>query len=135
MHVNKQYFFEDEQVVSLFKLLNKSNKLKLSEAPEEVAKTDDPNYYLYHRMLGNPINSCYIFKDVLQALIDAYILKLCPEQKKETANMTSLQLGRDLSPVPTGVVSIPKGELRVINTDPPTRRKKDLSLSLLLAQR
>ena len=38
---NKQYSFKDEHVDSLFKLLNKSNRLKLSEArrPKEVDKT------------------------------------------------------------------------------------------------
>jgi len=93
---NKQYSFEDEYIDSLFKLLNKSNRLKLPEArrPEEVGKTDNPNYCLYHRMLGHPTKSCYIFKDILQALIDAEVLKLRLEQKKMTANMTSsLQFG------------------------------------------
>ena len=86
---NKQYSFKDEYVDSLFKLLNKSNRLKLPEArrPEEVGKTD--NYCLYHRMLGHPTKSYYVFKDILQALIDAKVLKLRPEQKKVTANMTS----------------------------------------------
>jgi len=53
---------------SLFKLLQKSNKLKLPEArrPDEVGKIDDPNYCLYHRMLGHPTKSCYIFKDVFK---------------------------------------------------------------------
>ena len=50
---NKLYSFKDEHVVALFKLLQKSNRLKLSEirCPEEVGKTDDRNYCLYHRML------------------------------------------------------------------------------------
>ena len=75
----------------MFKLLNKSNRLKLPEVrrPEEVGKTDNLKYYLYHRMLGHPTKSCYIFKDILQALIDAEVLKLRPEQKKVTMNMTS----------------------------------------------
>ena len=74
----------------MFKLLNKSNRLKLSEArrPEEVGKTDNPNYCLYYRILGHPTKSCYIFKDIFQPLIDVEVLKLCPEQKKVTANMT-----------------------------------------------
>ena len=52
---NKSYSFKDEHVVSLFKLLQKSNMLKFSEinCPEEVGKKEDPNYYLYHRMLGH----------------------------------------------------------------------------------
>jgi len=88
---NKQYSFKDEHVDSLFKLLNKSNKLKLPEVrqPEEVDKTYNLNYCLYHRISGYPTKSCYIFKDILQVLIDAEVLKLCPEQKKVTANMTS----------------------------------------------
>jgi len=38
--------FKNEHMVSLFKLLQKSNRLKLSEIkrPEEVGKTEDPNY-------------------------------------------------------------------------------------------
>jgi len=64
---NILYSFKNEHVVSLFKLLQKSNKLKLPEArrPEEVEKIDDPTYCLYHRMLGHPTKNCYIFKDVL----------------------------------------------------------------------
>ena len=70
MRANKQYSFKDEHV-SLFKLLYEGNKLKLLEVkrPEEVGKTDNPNYYLYHKMLEYLTKSCYIFKDFLQALV------------------------------------------------------------------
>ena len=125
---NKQYSFKDEHVDSLFKLLNKSNRLKLSEAkrPEKVGKTDNLNYCLYHKMLGHPTKNYYIFKDILQALIDEEVLKLCPEQKKMTANMTSfLQFGKQ-PPKPAGVVPILKGELRVINTDLHHQQEKGL---------
>ena len=133
---NRQYSFKDEHVDSLFKLLNKNNRLKLSEArhPEEVGNTDNPNYCLYHRMLGHPTKSCYVFKDILQALIDAEVLKLRPEQKKVTANMTSLQFGKEFPSVSAGVVPIPKGELRVISTNPHNKKEKSLSLSLLLEE-
>ena len=129
---NKLYSFKDEHVVPLFKLLQKSNKLKLPEIKrlEEAGKSDDPGYYLYHRMLGHPTKNCYIFKYVLQALIDAEVLQLRPEHKKVAANMTAtspIQFGQNLPLAPTGVVPIPKGELRVINTDPLTRRRKVLS--------
>jgi len=120
LRANKQYFFKDEHIDSLFKLLNKSNRLKPPEArrPEEVGKSDNPNYCLYHRMLGYSTKSCYVFKDILQALIDAEVLKLRPEQKKVTANMTSFfQFGKQPL-APSGVVPIPKGELRMINMDP-----------------
>ena len=45
--------------ISLFMLLHKSNKLKLPEAqrPDKVEKTNNPKYYLYHRMLGHPTKS------------------------------------------------------------------------------
>ena len=72
-HANRLYSFKDEHVVSLFKLLQKSNKLKLSEdrCLKDAGKIDDPTYCLYHKMLGHPTKNCYIFKDVLQALINA----------------------------------------------------------------
>ena len=125
---NKQYSFKEEHVDSLFKLLNKSNRLKLPEIrrPDEVGKTDNPNYCMYHRMLGHSTKSCYVFKDILQALIDAEVLKLRPEQKKVTANVTSaLQFGRQ-PPTPAGVTPIPRGELRVVNTDPHQQQEKGL---------
>ena len=89
--VNRQYSFNDEHVVFLLILLQKSNRLKLSEIrhPEEMEKIDNPNYYLYHRMLGHSTKNCYIFKDVLQALINVEAFKLHPKQKKVPANMTN----------------------------------------------
>ena len=87
---NKLYSFKDEHVVSLFKLLQKSNRLNLLEIrrPKEVGKSTGPNYYLYNRMLGHPTKNWYIFKDVLQVLIDVEVLKLHLEQKV-TDNLTA----------------------------------------------
>ena len=129
MCANKQYSSKDKHVVPLFKLLHTSNKLKLPEAKrlEEVGKTDDPNY-LYHRVAGYLTKSCYIFKDVLQALINVDVLKLRPEQKKVTANMTSFQFTRDHSSVPDGVVPISKRKLKVINIDIHNKEEKSLVL-------
>ena len=78
---SKTYSFQDEHVTFLFKLLQKSNKLKLPEVrrPNEIGKTDDPNYCLYNRMFGHSTKNWYIFKDVLQALISADVLKLRPK--------------------------------------------------------
>ena len=91
-----------------------------------MEKTDDPNYCLYHRMLGHPTKSYYIFKNVLQALINTNVLKLHPERKKVTNNMTSLtllQFGRDCPLAPIGVVPILKAELKVIKTDPQNKKE------------
>jgi len=125
---NKQYSFKDEHVHSLFKLLNKSNILKLPEArrPEEVGKTNNLNYCLYHRMLGHPTKSCYIFKEILQALINMEVLKLCLEQKKVTANMMSFLQFEVRPPTPAEVFPIPKMELRVLNIDPHHQQEKGL---------
>ena len=61
-------------------------------------------------------------------MIDAKVLKLCLEQKKVTANMTSfLQFGVQ-PPTPAGVIPIPKGELRVLNIDPHHQQEKGLML-------
>jgi len=102
--------------------------LKLPEArrPEKVGQTDNPNYCLYYRMLEHPTKSCYIFKDIFQALIDAEVLKLSPEQKKVTANMTSFLQFRNQPSTPVGAVPIPKGELKMINIDPHHQQKKGL---------
>ena len=63
-------------------------------------------------MLGHPTKNCYIFKGVLQALINVEVLKLRTKQKKVTANVTAMppiQFGQNLPLAPTEVVSIPKG--------------------------
>ena len=77
-------------------------------------------------MLGHPTKSCYVFKDILQVLTDAEVLKLRPEQKKMMANMTSFLQFEKLPLAPSGVVPIPKRELRMINTDPHHQQEKGL---------
>ena len=44
----KQYSFKDEQVVAIFHLLHKGNKLKLPDArhPNEIGRANDPKYCL-----------------------------------------------------------------------------------------
>ena len=102
--------------------------MKLPEArrPEDIDKVDDLNYCLYHRMVGHPTKNCYIFKDVLQALIDAEVLKLRPEQKQVTANTISIQF-RDMPPVPAGVAPIPQAELKLVNVVPYCCSEKGLT--------
>jgi len=74
----KYYSFKDEQVVTIFYLLQKGNKLKLPEVrrPNEVGHTNDPNYYLFYRMVHHPTHKCFILKDKIQALVDARVLTL-----------------------------------------------------------
>src|SRR3954463_1652169 len=123
-----KYSFKDDKVEALFKMLSKGGQLMLPEPrkPEEVGKTDDPHYYLYHRGLGHPTKSCWSLKDKLQALVNAGALRLKTEQKTATANMTScIQFGQ-LPPTPTAVYPIPAVEIRIINSDPHRQQEKGL---------
>src|SRR4051812_26712872 len=100
-----KYSFKDDKVEALFKMLSKGSQLKLPESknPEDVGKTDDPRYCLYHRGLGHPTKNCWSLKDKLQAPFDAGALRLKTEQKTATANMTScIQFGQS-PPTPTVV--------------------------------
>src|SRR3954471_15388123 len=109
-------------------MLNKGGQLKLPEPknPEDVGKTDDPRYCLYHRALGHPTKNYWSLKDKLQALVDAGALRLKTEQRTATANMTScIQFGQ--SPLtPTAVYPIHAVEMRVINSDPHCQQEKGL---------
>src|SRR3954468_18384930 len=123
-----KYSFKDDKVEALFKMLIKGRQLKLPEPrkPEDVGKTDDPRYCLYHRALGHPTKSCWSLKDKLQVLVDAGALRLKTEQKTTTANMTScIQFGQS-SPTPTAVYPIQAVEMRVINSDPHRQQERGL---------
>src|SRR3954470_14913610 len=128
-----KYSFKDDMVEALFKMLNKGGQLKLPKPrnPEDVGKTDDPRYCLYHRALGHPTKSCWSLKDKLQALFDTGALRLKTEQKTATANMTScIQFGQS-PPTPTAVYPISAVEMRVINSDPHRQQEKGLILTTI----
>nr|ABD63154.1 hypothetical protein 20.t00006 [Asparagus officinalis] len=125
----KQYSFKEEHVDTLFQLLRKNNKLQLPEIrkPDEAGKVDDPNYCRYHRFLGHPTKKCYVFKDILQNLVNANVLTLKPEQKTVSTNMIAVQFG-DFPPVVTanGVIPIRKGEMHLKNVDPHSQKDRGL---------
>jgi len=126
----KQYSFKDKQVVAIFHLLHKGNKLKLPDARRfnEVGRTNDPNYCRFHRMVHHPINKCFVLKDKIQALVDAGVLTLESEQKKVTANMVILKFGKTLKvTVPDGTFPIPKARLEVKHPSAKTQESKGLA--------
>ena len=100
----RQYSFKDEHVVTLFHLHNKGNKLKLPEArcPDEVGRTNGPNYYLFHRMVHHPTCRCNVLKDKIQACAcfdsevrtsKGYYLTLILKESMEVVNSTSKSHG------------------------------------------
>ena len=88
----------------------KGNKLKLPEArrPNEVGHTNDPSYYLFHRMFHHPTNKCFVLKDKIQALVNVGVLTLKSEQKKVTTNMVTLEFGK------TPKVIVPDGSFPIL---------------------
>ena len=99
-------------------LFNKDNKLKLSEVrwPEEIGRTNNPNYSLFHKMVHHPTSRCFIFKDKIQVLVDARVLTLKSEQKKVIANMVTLNFKTNLkTTVQGGLAPVPKARLDVVN--------------------
>ena len=64
--------------VDMLEMLEQLLKLKLIELPEckrseEIGKVDDPNYCKYHHIISQPIQKCFIFKEL--------IMKLAKERK------------------------------------------------------
>jgi len=62
--LSKVYSFKDEQVVTIFHLLHKGNKLKLSKVqrPNKVGRTNNSDYCLFHRMVYHPLTNALFSK-------------------------------------------------------------------------
>ena len=57
----------------MLEMLEQLLKLKLIELPEckrseEIGKVDDPNYCKYHHIISQPIQKCFIFKELIMKL-------------------------------------------------------------------
>jgi len=95
-------------------MLNKDNKLKLPEVqrPDEVWRTNDPNYCFFHRMMHHPVGKRFVLKDNIQYWCSE--LKL--EQKKVIANTVTLNFGTfPKVTVPDGFALVPTARLEFIN--------------------
>jgi len=67
-------------------------------------------------MVHHPTNRCFVFKDKIQALVDAGVLTLKTEQKKVTANIVTLNFGTfPKMMVQNGLTPVPKARLDVVN--------------------
>ncbi|XP_024311258.1 uncharacterized protein LOC112269245 [Brachypodium distachyon] len=65
-------------------------ELPKSKRPEEAAKSDDPNFCQYHRILGHTLKDCFVVKNIIQKLIDegtidTDLLKSIKKEKKTVA--------------------------------------------------
>ena len=71
----KVYSFPNEDVPNIFEQLLQMKLIELPECkrPEDMGKVDDPNYCKYHRIIGHPIQKCFVFKE--------QIIKLAKENK------------------------------------------------------
>ena len=83
------------------------------------------SFLQFGRQPPTPSGVVPILKGELR-MINMEVLKLRPEQKKVTVNMTSFLQFERQPPRPSGVVPIPKGELRMINMDPHHQQEKGL---------
>ncbi|XP_070010656.1 uncharacterized protein [Nicotiana sylvestris] len=94
----KEYPFLDFDVIAIFEELL---ELKLIELPkmkrlDEVGRTNDPNYCKYHRLIGHPMEKCFIFKEKVMDL--ATEGKILPEDEKESSNQVYVTFG-SLDPI------------------------------------
>ena len=66
----KVYPFPNEDVPIILGQLLQLKLIKLPECrrPEDMGKVDDPNYCKYHRIIGHPIQKCFIFKEQIMKL-------------------------------------------------------------------
>ena len=71
----KVYPFLDEDVPIILEQLLQLKLIELPECrrPKDMGKVDDPNYCRYHRIIGHPIQKCFVFKE--------QIMKLAKENK------------------------------------------------------
>lgn len=75
-HFVLMYAFKYDQTVMLFHLPNKRGMLQFLSNPnlEEVRKTNDPKYCLYHQNLGHPTKDCYTLQNKIQVLIETKVI-------------------------------------------------------------
>ena len=66
----KTYSFPDADVQGMLEDLLKKNVIKLPECkrPEEMGRTNDPKYCVYHQVVSHPIEKCFILNDLILRL-------------------------------------------------------------------
>ncbi|MQL91945.1 hypothetical protein Taro_024564 [Colocasia esculenta] len=107
------YSFKRDHTKMLFKLCMKNDLLTLPRLrrPSEADRVDEPNYCLYHRMLGHSIEDCYVFKNEVQKLIQSRLVTMREhlvdppqphawDQSRQSANIIFLPTPSDTGTLP-----------------------------------
>ncbi|XP_030934588.1 uncharacterized protein LOC115960030 [Quercus lobata] len=83
----KKYPFPDSDISNMLDHLLELKLIELPEMkrPEEADQTNDPKYYKYHRLIGHPIEQCFVLKDKIMEL--AHQGKITFDDEVATANL------------------------------------------------
>ncbi|KAH0665732.1 hypothetical protein KY285_026938 [Solanum tuberosum] len=86
----KDYPFLDSDVSAIFDELLEMKLFELPEMkrPDEAGNSDDPKYCKYHRLVGHPIEKCFVFKDKIMDLAREGKIEL--EDEKLSSNQVSV---------------------------------------------
>ncbi|GAA0138807.1 hypothetical protein LIER_00481 [Lithospermum erythrorhizon] len=97
----KKYPFFESDIPGMFEELLKENLIELLEpnCPEEANRSIEPNYYKYHRVLGHPIEKCFVFKEKVIDLARQGAI-LLEEDKVSTNHITLTILKKAEAKVP-----------------------------------
>ena len=94
----KTYPFLDVGVQGMLEDLLEKNVIKLLECkcPEEMGCTNDPKYYVYHRVISHPVEKIFVLKDLILRLAkEGKILLDLDETAK--ANHATFAIGSPIS--------------------------------------
>ncbi|GAA0145871.1 hypothetical protein LIER_36213 [Lithospermum erythrorhizon] len=88
----KEYPFLDSDIPAMFDELMKAKfiELPVSKRPKEESQRTEPNFCKYHRILGHPIEKCFIFKERVMDLARKGTITL--EEDKLSSNHITLTI-------------------------------------------
>ncbi|GAA0156377.1 hypothetical protein LIER_13890 [Lithospermum erythrorhizon] len=88
----KEYPVLDSDIPAMFDELVKAKLIEFFESkrPEEASRSMEPNFCKYHRILGHPIEKCFIVKERVMALARKGAITL--EEDKVSSNHITLTI-------------------------------------------
>lgn len=121
----KEYPFPESEVTVIMDQLLEEKLIELAESKclEEIGCTDHPKYCKYHRIVGHPIEKCFVLKDLIVRLAKENKIDLDLTETAE-ANCTMITFG-SFEPIPIiknkpqyvqpikSTVELPEGDVKV----------------------